>query len=240
MVAGLCCCCWVWHFLTSKVISVASDIEREKSDKFCSEALISAWGSVTCRKSTTPNPQLYFHSEGSHTQDFYALKKIHRPRRGSNPRISDPEASMIITGPPESREEFVDTEHNHRELSNFCIFIISLREFNLSLTGSFTWLTTPGPYRATTCRGREFIFISHTYFLTTQGHGEPPRLRDQLNAGATSETAQTWKTIHIRHTLTHSFQQGENAVMSMKSKDIRGPCGPKVSWYLSYRWGKTP
>ena len=28
--------------LTSKVISAASDIEREKSDKFCSEALISA------------------------------------------------------------------------------------------------------------------------------------------------------------------------------------------------------
>ena len=28
----------------------------------------------------------------------------------------------------------------------------------------------------------------HTYFLTTQEHGEPPRMRDQLNAGATSET----------------------------------------------------
>ena len=28
-------------------------------------------------------------------------------------------------------------------------------------------------------------------------------MRDQLNAGATSETAQTWKTIHTRH--THSF-----------------------------------
>ena len=55
------CCCWVLrHFLTSKVISVASDIEREKSDKFCSEALISAWGSFTCRKSTTRDPRLYF------------------------------------------------------------------------------------------------------------------------------------------------------------------------------------
>ena len=38
-----CCCCWVLrHFLTSQVISVASDIDRENSDKFCSEALISA------------------------------------------------------------------------------------------------------------------------------------------------------------------------------------------------------
>ena len=70
-----CCCCVLRHFLTSLVIRVASDIEGEKCDKFCSEALISAWGSFTCRKSTTRNPRLYFPSEGSHTQDFYALKK---------------------------------------------------------------------------------------------------------------------------------------------------------------------
>ena len=31
-------------------------------------------------------------------------------------------------------------------------------------------------------------FGSHTYFLTTQGHGGPPLMRDQLNAGAISET----------------------------------------------------
>ena len=69
------CCCWVLrHFLTSQVISVASDIEREKSDKFCSEVLVSVCGSFTCRKSTTRNPWLYFPSEGSHTHDFYALK----------------------------------------------------------------------------------------------------------------------------------------------------------------------
>ena len=30
----------------------------------------------------------------------------------------------------------------------------------------------------------------------TQGHGRSPQMRDQLNAGATSETTQTWKTIH--------------------------------------------
>ena len=35
------CYCWVLrHFLTSYVISLASDIEREKSDKFYSEAII--------------------------------------------------------------------------------------------------------------------------------------------------------------------------------------------------------
>ena len=71
---------------------------------FCSEALISARGSFTCSKSTTRDPRLYFASEGSHTQNFYALKTIHRPRPGSNPRTSDPEASMITTGPPGSTQ----------------------------------------------------------------------------------------------------------------------------------------
>ena len=61
--------------LTSQVISVTFYSEREKFDKFCSEALISAWGSFTCYKSKTRDPRLYFPSEGRHTQDFYALKK---------------------------------------------------------------------------------------------------------------------------------------------------------------------
>ena len=71
--------------LTSQTISVAFYSEHEKSDKFCSEALISAWGSLACRKSTTRDPRLYFPSEGSHTQDFYALKKIHLSRPGFEP-----------------------------------------------------------------------------------------------------------------------------------------------------------
>ena len=53
--------------LTTQVIIVAFYSEREKTNKFYSEALISAWGSFTCRKSKI--------SEGNHTQDFYALKK---------------------------------------------------------------------------------------------------------------------------------------------------------------------
>ena len=92
--------------------------------------------------------------------------------------------------------------------------LISSPEFNLPPIGSFKWLTTPGSHRATTCQGRELISddlsgeginLWITYILlTTQGHGGPPRIRVQLNAGATSETAQTWKTIHTRHTLGHS------------------------------------
>ena len=61
--------------LAAQVISVTFYIEREKSDKFCSEALISAWGSFTYRKSMTLDQRLFFPSEGSYTQDFYALKK---------------------------------------------------------------------------------------------------------------------------------------------------------------------
>ena len=88
--------------LTSQVISVAFYSEREKSDKFCSEALISAWGTFTCRKYTTRDPRLYFLSEGNHTQNFYSVKKIHRPRSGLNPRTSDLVTSMITTGLPGS------------------------------------------------------------------------------------------------------------------------------------------
>ena len=60
--------------LTFQVIRVAFYSERGKSDKFCSEALISALGSFSCRKSTTRNARIYFHSKGSRTQGFYSLK----------------------------------------------------------------------------------------------------------------------------------------------------------------------
>ena len=61
--------------LISRVISVALYSEHEKYDKFCSEALISVWGSDMCHKYMTRNVWLYFPSKGRHTQDFYALKK---------------------------------------------------------------------------------------------------------------------------------------------------------------------
>ena len=82
-----------------------------ESEKFCSEALISASGSFTCQKSITRDPWLYFPSEGSHTQNFYALKKIHRPRPGLNPRTLDPVASMVTMGPP---------GYNNSLINNIC------------------------------------------------------------------------------------------------------------------------
>ena len=71
----------------------------------------------TCSKSTTRDPRLYFPSEGSHTQDFYALKNSIDPRQRSNLRTSDPEASMITTGPPGSTHQF---EHICIVYNRFC------------------------------------------------------------------------------------------------------------------------
>ena len=68
------------------------------------------------------------------------------------------------------------------------------------------------------------LWIIHT-FLTIQGHGGPPRRSDQPNAGATSETAQTWKTIHTKHTLSHLNEA--NMELWWRSNDIRGSWGLK-------------
>ena len=99
------------------------------------------------------------------------------------------------------------------------------------LIGSFKWLTPPGPYRATTCRGRELNFGSHTYFF------------DHTRTWRTSSdegSAQCWD--HLRdstnmkddthQTHTHLFHQGEYEMMIIAALW-------KVSWHLSYRWGKT-
>ena len=105
--------------------------------------------------------------------------------------------------------------------------------------GTFTWLTPPGPYRATTCRERELTLDHIHNFLTTQGHGVPPRMSDQPNDGASSETTQTWKMRHTIHAPIHSNKANMKGWL-WQSNDIRGPWGHKASWHLSYRWGKTP
>ena len=61
-------------------------------------------------------------------------------------------------------------------------------------------------------------------FLTIQGHGGPPRMSDQPKAGATSETAQTWKTIHTKHTLSHPDKANMEWWLR-RPNDIRGPRG---------------
>ena len=47
------------------------------------------------------------------------------------------------------------------KLQYFIKFLISLSKFNLPLIDTFTWPMPPGPYRATTCRGRELNYGSH-------------------------------------------------------------------------------
>ena len=76
-----------------------------------------------------------------------------------------------------------------------------------------------------------------TYILLTiQVQGRPIRVRDQLNAGVTSEAARTWKTIHTRHSPIHSNKMNMKGWL-LRPSDIRGPCGPNASPHLSYRWG---
>ena len=65
--------CLYMTLLTPQAIIVAFYSEREMFDKFCWEALISAWDSFTFRKSTTRDPRRYFPSERSHTHNFYIL-----------------------------------------------------------------------------------------------------------------------------------------------------------------------
>ena len=86
-----------------------------------------------------------------------------------------------------------------------------------------------------TCLERELTLDHIHTFLFSQGLGGPPRKRVQLKAGATSETTQTWKTIDTIHS-----NKAKKKVWLWQSNDIRGTCGPKGSWHLSYRWGKTP
>ena len=98
---------------------------------------------------------------------------------------------------------------------------------------------TPGPYRATSYWESELTLDHIHTFLTTQGQGGTPRMRDQPNGGANSETTWTWKTIHTIHALSHSNKVNMKGWLWQRN-DIRGPCGPKASWHLSYGWGKSP
>ena len=83
------------------------------------------------------------------------------------------------------------------------------------------------------------LWITYILFLTTQGHGGPSRMSDQPNAGATSEIAQTWKTINTKHTLSHPNKANMERWLR-RPNNSRGPWGPKVFWHLYFRWGKTP
>ena len=70
-------------------------------------------------------------------------------------------------------------------ISRFQKNIHSLPLFNLSLIGEFSWLTPPGPYKATAFRERELTLDYIHTFLTTQGWGNssmpgPPTKQHEL------------------------------------------------------------
>ena len=64
-------------------------------------------------------------------------------------------------------------------------------------------------------------------------------MSDQLNSGATSETTQTWKTIHTIHASIHSNKANMKGLL-WRPNDIRGHCGRKVSWHGLRARSHTP
>ena len=56
----------------------------------------------------------------------------------------------------------------------------------------------------------------------------------------TSETTRTLKTIHTMHSYIHSNKVDMIRVIMMAKWYSGHHGGPKASWHLSYRWGKTP
>ena len=115
-------------------------------------------------------------------------------------------------------------------------FLISLPEFDLPLIGSFKWLTPPGSYRATTCRGRELIFGSHIHLRPKKDINGLPRW---WISSMPEPPPRQHKYESDTYTLIHSNKANIKWWL-WRTNDIRGLCGPKVSWHLSYRWAKTP
>ena len=115
-----------------------------------------------------------------------------------------------------------------------------LPEFNLALIGSFSWLTPPGSYRATTCWGRELKYESHTYFFYHTRTWGPSRMR--WSAQCRGHLRDSRNTIDDTTRGTHSVIPTRRIINdNYGGKIIFGDlCGPKVFWHLSYRWGKTP
>ena len=140
----------------------------------------------------------------------------------SNNNVCDPEINLICNVPC--------------ALSSH---LISLSKFNLPLIGNFTWPTPPGPYRTTTCRGRELNYGSHTYFFdhTRTLRASPDEWSAQCRGHLWDSTNMKDNT-HQAH--TQSSQQGEYGMMMTTAKLYSGTLGPKVSSHLPYRWGKTP
>ena len=98
----------------------------------------------------------------------------------------------------------------------------------------------PGPYRATTCRGRELNCGPQTYFFDyTRTRRASPDEWSARCRGHLRDSTNMKDNTHQAY--THSYQQGEYGNDDYGGQMIFGDLGgPNVSWHLSYRWGKTP
>ena len=122
--------------------------------------------------------------------------------------------------------------------NNYNNNLFSLSKFNLPLIGTFTWPTPPGPYSATICRGRELNYVSHTYCFdhTRTWRASPDEWSAQCRGRLRDST-------NMRQYTPSRHCHPNKANMEWwwrRPNDIRGPWGHKVSWHLSYRWGKPP
>ena len=117
----------------------------------------------------------------------------------------------------------VDFRVFHINCQNFRIFIHlfirsfvhSLPLFNLSLPGAFCVIHASRALENHDLPVEGIYFGSHTYFFDHTRTRGPPRMSDQLNAKATSETTRTLKTIHTIHSLEKPYLKFLN--MSLKS-----------------------
>ena len=84
-----------------------------------------------------------------------------------------------------------------------------------SLAGAIYLAHTSRALQSHDLSGEGIDFGSHNTFLTTQGHGGPPQMSDHMNAGATSDTTRTLKTIHTIHSHIHSNKAGTIGMIMM-------------------------
>ena len=105
-----------------------------------------------------------------------------------------------------------------------CTNLYIISSHYLSLTSPFTWPTPPGPYRATTCRGRELNYGLHTYFFdhTRTWRASPDEWSDQCRGHLRDSTNMKDNT-HQAH--TQSSQQGEYGIMISLVKWYSGTLG---------------
>ena len=121
-----------------------------------------------------------------------------------------------------TRSEFKKV-YNYSCFEKIC-HLISSSKFNLPLICTFTWPTPPGPYRATTCRGRVLNFGSHTYFFdhTRTWRASPDEWSAQCR-GHLRDTTNMKDNTHRAH--TQSSQQDEYEMMITTAKWYPGTLG---------------